>query len=1294
MPRRDESKIAENLRQTQSAKKRKYAIPQFTKALRRADRFQPAWDAIGGAPGLASTMAEFSIADLRELCKRLGRTASAPQVQPQRRAALDELVTILYEGQEDDRPLSRFYQDIVPGCSIELVQRFEKEKNIKWTLPQGRRMLLGHREQHEAKFLDEIFSESKHLTFYQQRRLFRGNIAFTEKILATLLLFPHDDKIHIPFDLMEEVVMPLLKRLCKSKYDDDTRNRYLDLVLRCVRRHETQLTPRLSLEQGGLLQYVVDRWGDAPKGSESKRKIEAYLVQTIELSTIAKMPYSFEGVRKTVCVSQRLSHEERYDFFRLLLLHTNQYQMDIESDSEQDIAQLKRFHRQAWPSNLFFYMDYKRSLRLFEKLDKLFPRSEFLAVGGRGGTILAQTQGHAKHSSFGDVEIVRALLIRKSKTQNEHPGWHERTRELINERRTNAQQSREAVERAYWAKSALHLCVAFGDLETLNDTVIWSRRFIAGPSTSSTLFREEVFKTREIEDLLGAIPDRDVGSPEAVVSFTATLVKKDIELANQILINIIEMVTVAMREPGFRPGDWTWIFHLVKSVADHRMGWLDVFFNNLTKCSKSDREKCERELMETIWKPTTDVLIQAGATVSYPTLGAMRGNSSFDTLMSESNGNSMKGIYVYQILSKTPLSAPLLAELARFLIDQMRVRLGSEAMKVQMKSIVSIVDGLAASDQPSLACPFIRDLVLGDEGAQESSSWHRHLLSLGFLSVLPAKAAKECLYTMASAMKEKMREQNQNTDSREKADITTGGTEEDASKETIKPQGPSIKITTVKMLAQLLQHNLFMAPSSSCDILTGLLAEARHIDIRITITNSLFAVMEDPTCPSALRKRILDAIEEYIVPAVAQLNERRGLTESDWAEAAANNASLPSVGEETPLYQLLTLKLLHGNLNEEDKARLAQLIMGSLEQSAANNARWMKLFMAKNNFSLDEDEELPHLPVHIKLFPELFRRHMHYIPTSVFNMIRPACFINIDPSPGIKRITRTIREDRDLVNSKAGKHWLSQFGENGHDSLKFGVLQATQTLHKRPSAWNSKLAENGITVQMLQSFVIEFAEKLLKIGQPEILNKLVERLRSGYLQDRETWNYWHENGIPTIKQIISKTEELQLRINNKEAEPRLLPSVFQLSLSTLPTPIADSTAAEQDFYVREVYKFVIELADRQSRPYHVDFEKLKEEFNGWSSDRPLARCALRLAEVQAYDLKLAQQPTLTDYLCWELVEHMLAKAYDPKDDHVAKAVAQLVRDWVNCEDGAMSAMGTMFKKKSQYRKDRFWDQEE
>ncbi|KAM0355725.1 hypothetical protein ACHAPU_000111 [Fusarium lateritium] len=1280
MPRPDASEIAQDLRQNHSAKARKYAIPQFIKSLRRADRFQPTWDAIGGASGLARVLADFSIKNLGEICRRLGCTSSAVLVRPQRRAALDELVEILYEGREDDRPLSRFYQCILPGCSTELVQRYEKEKKVEWTHQQSRRLFLGHREEHEVKFLDEVFSDKK-ITFHAQRELFLGNVAFTERILTTLLTA--GGRVYVPLDLISELVKPSFKLLSKKRFDEDTRNKYLDLVLRCIWKHKEVITPQLNVTQGSLLQYTVDRWGGAVQGSDNKRQIEAYLVQAIELSMPERMPHDFESTHRVIRVSQKLSQEDRYDFFRLLLLHTKGCRIDIENESEQDLNRLKQFPRHAWPSSLFFDIDHKRSLLLFEKLDRLFPQSEFL-ISGDNGTVLAQTQGRIKHSPSGDVEIVRALLVRKSKTQDEHPGWHDRTRALIEERKTNAQQSREALERAYWAKSALHLCVAFGDLDTLHETMIWCRRFIKDSMTSSILYSGPVFASREIEELLGAMPCRNVDSPEAVVSFAASLSKKDIGLTNQILIGLIETLTMAVGEPGFRSGNWSWLFKLIRSVADRRMGWLDTFFKNLAKCSESEKERCERDLMDIIWKPTTDFLIQAGAVVRTP------GNSTLDAVMAGANNDLLKGLYVYQKLSDTPLSPPLLAELARFLIDQMRIRLGSEAVRAQMGSIVSIIDGLAASDQPSLACPFIRDLILGDEGAKESSSWHRRLLSRGFLSSLPANAAKDVLYTMAGTIKEKMKEQNQNTDAREQVKTTGMETEEDGSNTSTELQGPSIKVTTVKMLAQLLQHNLFMAPTSSCDILAGLLAEARHIDIRITITNSFFAILEDPTCPSDLRKRILDALEEYIVPAAAQLNERRGLTESDWTEAANSDSSLPSVGEETPLFELLTHKVRHGKLNDEDKARLAQLVMGSLEQSAANNARWMKLFMAKNDLSLDE--EIPHLPVHIDVFPQLFRQHMLYMPVPVFNMIRSACLVNIDPSPGIQRITKTIQEDRDLFNSKAGKHWLSQFHNRGNDSLKYGVLHAAQTLHKRPSVRDSKLPENGISVQMLQSFVIEFAERLLKNGQPDITYNLVERLRAGYLQDREAWNCWRENGIPTMKHIISKTEELQARIHNDEAEPRLLPSVFQLSLKTLPSPLAAATAGEKMVYVDELQKCVKSLAERRNRPYHSDFQKLKEEFDNWGSTRPLARCALRLAEVQAYDLKSTQQPSLVDYLGWELVEYMLAKASDPKDASISEGVAQLVKDWENCRDEGIRAMGIAFN--TRCSADRFWDQED
>ncbi|KAF5564442.1 hypothetical protein FNAPI_2150 [Fusarium napiforme] len=1257
MTRRSESEIVDDLRQTESAIKRKLTIRQFTKALRREDRFQQAWNAAGGASGLARLMAEFSIRDVRDMCKRLGSTASAEKAQPQRRAALGELVTILYEGRQDDRPLTSFYQDIIPACNLELIKKFEKDRKIDWTASQNKRLFLGHREQHEDKFLSEVFCKDKDIRFYQHRRLFRGNIPFCERLLTTLLA--KEGKIHAPSDLIDEVVMPVLKRLLKSRYDDERRIKYLSLVLECTQKHG-ELSQQLVLRQGGLLQYIVDRWAKAADGSESKRQYQARLVLAIQLLPSEKPPIDLERIRQTLWVSWELDVDGRYDLFRIFIQHHNNYKVDIESDSEQDMARLRNLPERAWPSDLFFTINYKKSLQLFEKLQSLFPKNNFLQVANQSGTILNQSQGHIKHSGFGDVEIVRALLTRKSNTQDEHQGWLDRAIGLINERRTNAQRAREAVERAYWARAALNLCVAAGD-----------------SLTSHSLFSVKVFKTKEIEEVLGAMPDERVSSPEAIVSFTSALRKKDIEFANQVLINIVETATLAVGEPGFKAQNWTWLFNLVMAVTGQRMSRLEMFFKNLAKCAKEDRERCERDMMEIVWKPTTDLLIEAGAVVRNPALATAHGGSLFDSLTTSSNRESVKGSYVYRLLSRTSLSPGLQAELARFLIDRTRERLGSEAIRAQMQDIVFVIERLASNDQPSLACPFIRDLVLDSEGAKESSSWHRHLLSVGFLSVLPAKPAKEMLHTMTSAIKEKMREQNQNTDAKERAEGSKEATEEGALAGPKPSQGPSIKVTTIKMLAQILQYNLFMDSPSACEILVGLLAEARHIDIRITISNSLFAIMEEPTCPPSLRKHILDALGEYIVPAAAQLNERRGLTEADWVAASAQDAPLPEIGDETPLLQLLILKVRGQGLNEEDKRRLASLVMGAVEKSAANNTRWMKLFLSKNNFTLEE--ELPHLPVHLTTVSALYGQLQPYTPVSVFNMVRSAALINIDPSPGIQRITKAIQENRDLVNSKAGKHWLSQFFNPGRDSFKFGIILSAAMVQQSPADRESKLAGNGVSLQMLQSFVIEYIERLLKIGQADMVMTLVMRLSGGRFTDRQNWNDWMENSVPVIKTIISKTEQVQESIRSKEAEPRRLPSVFQMKLRTIPVPLSDEIFEENKAFTEELYKLIGDLGSRQYHPYHMDFQKLKEEFDYWPLTQSFGRFALILAELQEYDLASTEQPTLKDYLCWEIIGHILTKAKDPKDESVIEDVRLLMQKWETCEDEAMRTMGMKFK---------------
>ncbi|RBR12126.1 uncharacterized protein FIESC28_08760 [Fusarium coffeatum] len=1272
---RDAPAIIADLCQPHSAKKRKYAIPQFTKALRREDRFQAIWEDVGGASGLASLMAEFSIRDLRELCKRLGMTASAQQVQSQRRAALGELVEIIYQrrGREDSRPVDRFYQHIIPACNLEVVQRFEQEQKIKWTISEERLLLAGHPQLSESKLLQEAFSKDN-LLFAHYQSLLRGNIHFTRRILTTLL---SKDKVNCPPDLLDEVVMPLLKTLRKSRYDNETRSQHLDLVLQCIRKHQDALSSQFLLTKGGFVQYIVDRWSDAPQGSANRRQLELHLVQAIKL--IPTLSWSrgnkFEHLHQAISVSEKLSHEERYEFFRLLLLHLQGFTIDIESDSEQDLSRLKQDSRSCWPSSLFFCMNERKSLQLFEKLERLFPQRDFLSVERETGTVLHQSQGMLKYSPVGDFHVAKALLIRRSKTQHERSEWPSYGIELVKERRVKAQQSREAVERAYWAISALNLCVSVGDLATLQETIVWSRRFIKDSAVTARLFTSNVFKLREMEELLGAMPDGDVNSPTAAIAFTTSLVKNDIELANQVLVEMVSTVAMAVGEPGFQATSWSWVIDLVRSTADRRTSKLDVFFENLSKCTELDREKCQRDLLDIVWKPTTNLLIQTGAIVHDPALKTIADDSLHDTLVSGSHKDSVNGIYLYRRIANTPISPHLLAELTKSLIDQTRERLGSRGLRAQMQSVVFAINSLATSDEPSLACPFICDLILDNEG-QETSSWHRHLLSPRFLSILPARAAQELLCTMANVMSERMRSQNQNTDKIERAERVkdgdaTEGAKPSETKQSGEPSVQPIKVTTVKMLAQLLQHKVFINSSVSCEILILLLSEARHIDIRTTIANSLFAILEDPASASYIRKQILDALDKYCVPVAAQLNERRGLTESDWAGASG----LPIIGEETPLLDLMIEKAHLAKLEEADKSRLAQLVMRTIEQSAAQNSRWLNLFMAKNHFSLDE--QLPELPVHLAPLTKAFIQLRPYTPLSVFSMVEAAALNHIDPLPGVKRITQSIEEDRDLINSNAGKHWRSQFSsgciEGNRYNAEFIPFHVATLMQER-----LELSEVDLT--SLQSLVTTCAAKMLNVNSPGQVVNLIRKLCEKRLKDRENWGRWTRNCLPCIRTIIQMTKDAQARPRTKDDPLPWLPSVFQLNLYCLPFPLSDATGVEVKHFVEELYKMIRGLSERQNQLYHLDLKNLKREINYWPSKQSFGCFALKLNEVQVYDFKSPQAPSLVDFLSCEIISHLLMKADDPKDTDAVEEIKTLMREWENCNDETIRTMGINLKR--------------
>ncbi|KAK4150042.1 hypothetical protein C8A00DRAFT_46483 [Chaetomidium leptoderma] len=1282
---RDVPGTAEQLRQTQCTRTRSNAIVTLCKGL-RGPLFQPFWDAVGGAAGLANLMAEFSLRDVRIMCRHLGRTASAQTARPERHAGLAELVRLLHEDgpvPRDPRPLRQYYQDIVPACDLDLVREWDDGGRAEWTKFQRACLFGSHREWHQKRFLEDLSSAgaAQCTSFSAESRLFRGDLSFSKTILLTLIA-DKEAVSQIPRDFMSAFAMPLLRRLVRRrKYDDETRDEFLNLVVRCIQVHAQALASHLE----GLVRYTIQRWSVArirrvvrAATTATKQQTELCLGRLIELMSPHRQLKSLQDIFSGLLLGRK-THVDSYQLLRLILRSARGYELDIDDDTPPALSRLRDLTTQKnlWPMRLFLHLDVADAIGLFERLSAADVTGSFLTPERRPHsslrTVLEQKQ--LPGSSCGDAEIVRYLLLTKSKKNGaDDPAWLARARTLIQERRKKSQEGREWQQREFWATSAMNLCVAAGDMEMLDDTILWARRFNNQPLVARGLYNASTFGTEEIRELLSAVPAGELKDGEDAQSDRVAAVTKAIATSGRILVHLMETIKMSLSQPQTEKAHWQTLLRLPKLVVDHRLKKDNAaFFHVLFEPAALGSDYLGSGAVEMVWKPTIDTLVMA------------------EGLLSSSPGLSVQatGTYVFQKLPGR--SGKVRADLTSFLLQRMKMHLGSEGLRLQMHKVVELVNGVAQSDQPWLAIPFIRDLILDGEGAD--SAWHRKLLSFPFLSSLPYKAASGLLYAMVDAMKERMREQN----ARPRTEMGDG--DHDDGKKAV-PRPPAIKVTTVKMMAQLLQESQIIGASATCDMLLSLLEEARHIDTLVAIVSSLLSMLKGSTYSPEIHTRVLDALEANLSPVLPRLSQRRALSEADWAAVESGEAELPDVADEKPLISLLLLHCQGYNsevMSREARARLIALLVRVPAQSALHNARWNKVFLARNGFSLDHGERLPAAPACLEVSVNLLSRFPAHVPACTLTVLCDMALVNLDPTPGIARVTAAVKADRDLVNSNAGRHWLAQFDNPGFKALeRFGLLVAASLLQRAAGDLCDDDDDDddrggGVTVQRVAESVLAVADRIIACQLPETFEKLVARLCSERFHSRANWLAWRAHCVPLLKTMAAKVDGLRRKRlppgdgddDSESVVPRvlllLLPSSFQLRVSMLPIPY--SKPPKEPAQAGEVDAFVVELAElvewlvRRGLPYHDGFAQLKKEVTQGLNRADYA-CGEEAQEG-------AQGPTLAGYLRLELAGHLLVEAGESiiKGCGVLPEVKQMVDTWVGSENEFVRLMGIGVEKK-------------
>lgn len=1316
---RDVAATVEQLTQTQCTSSRSNAIVAFCKGLRRGHLFQPLWDGVEGAAGLASLMNEFSLRDVRLICRHLGATASAQNARPERHAGLAELVRLLHEdgpAQRDRRPLRQYYRDIVPACDLGFVREWRRDNGrTEWTKFQRVCLFRNHREWYQQRFLKDLSSPTgaaRDTSFSAESRLFQGDLGFAKTILSTLIANKQDLS-HIPHDFLSAFALPLLRRLVRRrKYDDEKRDRFLSLVVQCIAPHTDESeshsdgteshsdgfeshsdesgdysdefesysddSESLSVEdQEELVRYTTQRWSTARvRGvhtvtTSTKEQTELCLRRLIELlpsssNLLKSLETIFSGLLRD---RTRTTHVDSYQLLRLILQHAQGYQLDIDDDSPLALSRLNDLKAQGdlWPMRLFLYLDVEDSIGLFERLSAADPTSSFLTTERRSRSSSLSTvlrQHRRRGSSCGDAEIVRYLLLSKSRKKGaDDPVWLARARTLIHERRKKSEENREWQQREFWARSAMNLCVAAGDMEMLDDTVLWARRFNNQPLVAKGLYNDSTFGTEEIIDLLSAVP-REYKDGEDSLSDQVTGVTKAIIASGRILVHLMETIKMIMSSQPGENRNWGTLLNLPKLVVDSRLEKKNAAaFDALFRPAAPGSNYPSDGAVETVWKPTIDTLVMAEAVLSgVPQLSVQA-----------------TGTHVFHRLPGR--SGKVRADLTSFLLQKMKMHLGSEGLRLQMNKVVDLVTGVASSDQPWLATPFICDLVLDGEDAD--SAWHRSLLSPWFLSSLPYKAASGLLHTIADTMKERMREQNARPG--EEIGVADG--------KAAVPRPPMIKVTTVKMMAQLLQGNRIIGESEACDILIGLLGEARHIDALVAIVNSLLSFLKRPESPG-IHSRILDGLEEKLSPILSQLSQRRPLSEADWAAVESGEADLPDVADEKPLTTLLCSQVSDSKaMSRETRVRLIELLVRVPAESALQNTRWNTFFLARNGFSLDDGERLPAAPACRDVSIKLLSQFRAYVPASTVNMLRGMALVNLDPTPGIVRVTEAVKANRDLADSNAGRHWLAQFDNPGPKALeRFGVCVAASLLQRSDGDLSASKRDDGdgVTLQLVKEWLLVVAHRMIVCQLPGAFGKLVSHLSFTWFKTRANWLAWREHCVPVLGAMAAEVDELRRRLPGGEPVPRVLPSLFDLYAGMLPVPYSNppkepAPDEEMDVFVTELSQLV-EWLVRRGLPYHAEFAQLKTAIRRELNRGDYARVALRLGRLRggtAGEEEGVQGPTLASYLRLELAGHLLAEAGDSLDDGcgVLAEAKNMVREWVASDDELVRLTGMAVEKK-------------
>ncbi|KAG9252540.1 uncharacterized protein F5Z01DRAFT_233045 [Emericellopsis atlantica] len=460
------------------------------------------------------------------------------------------------------------------------------------------------------------------------------------------------------------------------------------------------------------------------------------------------------------------------------------------------------------------------------------------------------------------------------------------------------------------------------------------------------------------------------------------------------------------------------------------------------------------------------------------------------------------------------------------LAESYRTQLTVSDKPLPAMDFVDVIKLLIQSDDPTLATPYIRDFVLSTPG---DSAWHRQLLNAQVMGLLDAKSAEELYTSMAKFVLQGLRE--------DPAPSKEGKADDG------KVKTPHVKVTTVKMLAQL-PKTVNSLPTSVClQALRDIAKASSHIDIRSAALDSIRNLPDEASIVS-------DFLRTWGLQTIGELSERRVLSEEDWIRAE-NGGDTPEIAlqaDERPMMGLF----MTGNQAMNEIALEASHAMAEKYQ------RWMRIFARRLGVV---DLDVPPVSPCPQLFSGQLSPFINRKPGARcasmrdFELARNYLRAHANPPAAVANITKLVKSDSNLKVSNAGKHWLAMWDAESLQNQSFLLQWACDYI--QPSDKDREPSPDEVPQSTVEDLLFDLLMHFVKSGDMKSFRNRSSRLLRAPSRKPVAGVSDHSSLIRRLIEGIDnmRTDEWNI---DPERKPARLPDTLPWKLQLLYfSPLAD-----------------------------------------------------------------------------------------------------------------------------------------